>query len=139
MKNYFYFTLCIVLFACGQSAQEKAAYQKKHDDSVAQVAANNAQQEQKKIDEANAKAQKEREIASTNLKVYQQQLEIAIADLSAANTKMTEIKSEDCWLQSCKDAKVRNVKNQTLVIEHLQDEIKTYQDKINKANALLNQ
>jgi len=108
--------------SCGQNAEQKAAMQKQHDDSVARIAAQKAQQHDADV---------------SNLKVYQQQLEGFVADMNAANAKMTEIKSEDCWLQSCKDRKIQNIRNQTLVIEHIQDNINNSQANISKIKSRL--
>jgi hypothetical protein len=126
-------TILTLLFSCGQSEQEKKAVQeaqKQRDDSIARVAAQKAQQQQQQQDADAVAFKAQKENAMANLKSYQQLLEQYNADLAAANTKMTEIKSEDCWLQSCKDAKVKNVRNQTLVIERINDAITALQIKI---------
>lgn len=134
--------MILVLLSCGPNAEQQAqeaALRKHHDDSISSVAAANAQQAQQQRDADAEKAKQDKENATANLKYYQQQLDLANANMDAANTKMNEIQSEDCWLQSCKDAKVIKVRDQSLVIQHLKDAISDLQSKITDTKAQLGQ
>ena len=88
MKNLLILSISLVgLLSCGPNAEQKAAMQKQHDDSVARVAALNAQQAQQQADAAAAQAKEERNAAMQTLRVYQQQLEGFVADMNALDPR----------------------------------------------------
>lgn len=92
------FVFPLFLMSCGPNAEQKAAMQKHHDDSIAQVAAQNAQRQQQQTDLAKqqheedvAKAQHQHDVDVSNLAAYQQQLESRIADLQVARNQLNDI------------------------------------------------
>ncbi len=115
-------TFVLFLLSCGQSEQERKIAQKYHDDSIKQAAAN---------------LQRQKDATATNLKFYQQQLEQRIADLNVAQSEMKDIQ-DGHWYWT-RDYQNQQIRQQTLKIENIQDNIKAIRGNIDKANAFLNQ
>lgn len=138
------FAFPFFMISCGPNAEQKAAMQKHHDDSIAQVAAQNAKQQQQQVDIAKqqheadvAKAQHQHDVDVSNLAAYQQQLESRIADLQVARNQLNDIQGFHFGrTQAEKDAQIRS---KTLEIEHIQDNINSLQTNISQIKARLGQ
>jgi hypothetical protein len=130
MKASAFFLVLIVLttiYSCGQSAEEKAAMQKRRDDSIAVVSAN--MQRQRDNDIANAEKKKMQIKAQLQNKIaaIKNALQNAKADLAVANADMQKIQEFHIGrLQSDKDNQIRN---QSLKTQKLIDNI----DELKKA------
>jgi len=110
---YTFIFLSIIFMSCGPNAQEKAAQQKIHDDSIA-LSTKNKVEDKIKIEE---------QISSTKNTIDQLKDNLAIAkgDAAAAKDKMVTIKE---WqLGRTSSEREEQVKNQTIVIEEAERKI----------------
>lgn len=135
MKKALLIPIAIIsmLYACGPNAEQKAAMQKSHDDSVAKATA----AKQRHYDDS-VQAKKVEITQNKNLlNKLQDSLEHAKADLVVAHDQMNNITSFQ--FGRTHSEREAEISNQTLTIEHLQDKIKDFEGRINEIKVKLNQ
>ncbi len=121
------FSALLLLGACGPSAQQKAAEEKAKMDSVA--AATKAREDKRH----------ELEIEISNLTndydSLKERIKIRMADLQGEKTRLESIESFHLLRTSAE--KAEQVKNQSLVILNLEDEINTLRQQMNTTESKL--
>ena len=112
--------LCIT--SCGPTEQERYMAQKRHDDSVKQVA---------------AQFQLKRDQASLDMQADKERLKIEIANRAQAKQEMIDL--EGFHFLRTDEEKEQQVKNQTLKMENIEDSINQINARIENENSVLNQ
>ena len=103
--------------------------------NFAQEISRDAAMIQQQEDITTAKIKQQRDNVTSNLKVYQEQLKEMVAELNVAESQLNDIKGFQ-WLRTSEE-KNQQIRQQTLKIENIQDNIKILQSNIDKSNAYL--
>ncbi len=125
--------LLFILSSCGPSAEERAAIQQRHDDSVKNVAVRETQKKMENLQEIKDKL----EGLNKRTVTYKSELANLKADLDVANDKLKHIK-EFHMLRTDSDRE-QQIRNQDLVIQSIEENIQKYTSAIAECEQLIPQ